>query len=531
MKITFLGHAGLYIETQYGTVLCDPWFNPAFFASWFPFPANDHLDPAAISNPDFLYISHEHHDHFDPQFLTQYVSKNARVLLPNYRLKRLHAAIAACGFKYFVETTHNEPMQLEGLRVLIMALSSPSDGPAGDSALLLSDGKTTVFNQNDSHPTDFEHAKSFGPIDAHFLQFSGAIWYPFVYNFPAHILEELASKKRTNQQERACRFIKELNARHVFPCAGPPCFLDDDLFELNDFDNNSTHIFYDQTVFLQTMHLNGYRNGHLVIPGTSVELDDVSSSCVVAHPFPQSEVDSIFAHKHRYLEGYRARKRPLIQSIRMSWPKNEVEILPAIKDWFEPLLELADVTCSHINACVLLDCSPRAKIVIDFVDRQVRAWNGEPCPYRFFVDPSLVETCILKHYDDWVNELFLSCRFRAERDAPYNEYLYSFLKCLTAESLRYVEQYYTEQDQETGTFDSGGYRIQRYCPHRHADLVRFGKIENGILTCQMHGWQFDLATGKCLSANGPHIQVQPIEDSAKAVLLRNCNFPSVTKRP
>ena len=37
--------------------------------------------------------------------------------------------------------------------------------------------------------------------------------------------------------------------------------------------------------------------------------------------------------------------------------------------------------------------------------------------------------------------------------------------------------------------------IQRRCPHLKADLERFGEVDNGILTCTLHGWQFELATG------------------------------------
>ena len=59
MKVTFLGHAGLYVETEHGSILCDPWFNPAYFASWVPFPRNHELDLDARSrSPDYLYISH-----------------------------------------------------------------------------------------------------------------------------------------------------------------------------------------------------------------------------------------------------------------------------------------------------------------------------------------------------------------------------------------------------------------------------------------------------------------------------------------
>ena len=87
MRVTFLGQAGLYIETAPGpTILCDPWFNPAFFASWFPFPRNDGIDPEAIGHPTYLYVSHLHHDHFDPEWLVAHCDREATVILPAYPL-------------------------------------------------------------------------------------------------------------------------------------------------------------------------------------------------------------------------------------------------------------------------------------------------------------------------------------------------------------------------------------------------------------------------------------------------------------
>ena len=69
VDVTFLGHAGLFVETRHGSVLCDPWFTPAYFGSWFPFPRNDGLDPERFRRPDYLYVSHLHRDHFDPEWL------------------------------------------------------------------------------------------------------------------------------------------------------------------------------------------------------------------------------------------------------------------------------------------------------------------------------------------------------------------------------------------------------------------------------------------------------------------------------
>jgi L-ascorbate metabolism protein UlaG (beta-lactamase superfamily) len=43
VQVTSVGHAGFRIETPAGSILCDPWVNPAYFASWFPFPDNSGL--------------------------------------------------------------------------------------------------------------------------------------------------------------------------------------------------------------------------------------------------------------------------------------------------------------------------------------------------------------------------------------------------------------------------------------------------------------------------------------------------------
>ena len=46
--------------------------------------------------------------------------------------------------------------------------------------------------------------------------------------------------------ERAQRYVEAVDAAHVFPCAGPPAFLDDPLFALNDVDRDPANIFPDQ---------------------------------------------------------------------------------------------------------------------------------------------------------------------------------------------------------------------------------------------------------------------------------------------
>jgi UDP-MurNAc hydroxylase len=513
MQITYLGHAGLFINTRAGSILCDPWFHPAFFASWFPFPSNEGVDITTLANPDYLYISHEHRDHLDRRFLTENVSKETTVLLPDYPHMSLERELRSIGFTSFVRTKNAEPMTINGLRIAIVALVAPSDGPEGDSGLIVDDGDACIFNQNDSHPADMPAIQSFGPFDAHFLQFSGAIWYPMVYRFPAKMKQSLGRKKRLNQQARALTFARQVAAAHVFPTAGPPCFLDDDLYHLNDIDCDPSNIFCDQAAFLEYMKSNADERGLLAVPGTVISLK--KGHCSVAHSMPDEQVESIFRDKGAYLDAYRARKRPLIEAERAGWPRGRIDILATLQQRLEPLLAEADMTSAGVNARVLLDCSS-AKFVIDFIERKVYLWEGQYCKYRFWIDRALVEACLIEREADWVNSLFLSCRFEAERDGPYNEYLYNFFKCLTSERLQYAEGYYAEQADEKDFWSVDGYLVQRRCPHLKADLTRFAKVEDGILTCTMHGWQFELASGRCLTSADYRLYAQQIGEEKVA---------------
>lgn len=508
MRITFLGHSGLFIETKGGSILCDPWFYPAYFASWFPFPSNEAVDLKAIGNPDYLYISHEHHDHLDGRFLREHVCKDATVLLPDYPVRSLERALRGLGFSAFLRTDNAKVVDMESLRVAIVAMISPSDGPEGDSGLIVDDGRSRIFNQNDCRPVDIDAIQQLGPYDAHFLQFSGATWYPMVYSFPSKVKKALGEQKRANQLARAFAFVEQVDASYVFPCGGPPCFLDDDLFHLNDICADPSNTFCDQTVFLEHMRESGSNRGHLVIPGSVMELD--GSRCSISHPIPDKKIEAMFRDKASYLEAYRRRKAPEIKAARSAWPSGRIDILASLRERFEPLLAIADLACAGVDGRILLDCSVD-KIVLDFQDRNVYRWSGQECKYKFRIDAALIEACIVNEEVDWVNSLFLSYRFRAEREGPYNEYVYNFFKCLSLERLQYAEGYYAEQTDGHELFRIDGHMIQRRCPHLKADLARFGRAENGILTCTMHGWRFDIATGRCLTSDQCKLYTEPVD--------------------
>ena len=355
MQVTSIGHAGFRIDTPAGSILCDPWVNPAYFASWFPFPDNTRLDWDALGDCDYLYVSHLHRDHFDAKLLTEHVNKDATVLLPDYPVPDLKNALQMLGFHHFFETTDSVKHRLSGpkgeLDIMIIALRAPADGPIGDSALVVSDGVTTAFNMNDARPVDLDVlTNEFGHVDVHLLQYSGAIWYPMVYDMPERAKETFGIQKRQRQMDRARQYIAQVGATWVVPSAGPPCFLDPELRDLNDDHGDPANIFPDQMVFLDQMRANGHHRGLLMIPGSTAEFSGAQLDSH-QHPLPTEQVEAIFTTgKADYIADYAARMEPVLAAEKAGWaPAAGESLLEPLRTVFEPIMLGSNEICDGIG--------------------------------------------------------------------------------------------------------------------------------------------------------------------------------------
>jgi UDP-MurNAc hydroxylase len=499
--VTFLGHAGLLLQTEHGSVLHDPFFTPAFGASWFPFPANGIVSRLPeVLNPDYLYVSHLHEDHFDRRWLRG-VNKDATVLLPDYPLATLEDELRKLGFTRFVRLQHGVPTARAGLTFTSFSVASPIDGPIGDSSLIVDDGEVRVFDQNDSRPPDLREVQAAGPFDLHVLQHSGALWYPMVYRMPQFKKEALVRLKRKNQQRRAMNYVRAVDARYVAPAAGPPCFLDPELFHLNELDEET--IFPDQSVFLGKL-----QNGVLGLPGTRGRL--TPDGFTVEHLM---DPDHVFGEaKRTYLERYAARAwRGRPPGMRTPW------LAADLKAWMTPLVQQANRIAEGIGGSLVIDWGDDA-VALDFVTREVRSWRGSPFVLRLIVEKELLEDLVARRVENWPDDFMLGCRFEAERDGPYNDFVYAFLRCLSPERLAWAEDWFARRDASVEMFTVSvpgdgrveSYEVQRTCPHLGADLTHFGDIRDGVLTCSIHGHAWSLEDGRCLNADSPKLRVRSL---------------------
>ena len=153
-------------------------------------------------------------------------------------------------------------------------------------------------------------------------------------------------------------------------------------------------------------------------------------------------------------------------------------------------------------------------IVLDFVAREVREYADEKVRYRFRTRRAYIEKADPRARDRTGIQFPVPVLpvLRAAHRATYNEFVYVFFKCLSEERLNYAEGWFAEQNvveaAETVVLD--GWEVQRRCPHLKARTSPgSASIEDGVLTCQMHGWKWRLADGKCLTSVGHDIRSAP----------------------
>ena len=54
------------------------------------------------------------------------------------------------------------------------------------------------------------------------------------------------------------------------------------------------------------------------------------------------------------------------------------------------------------------------------------------------------------------------------------------------------------------------------CPHKRAPLA-CGWVEEGTVSCALHGWQFDLKSGDCFTVPGTTLQVYRVRIEGGAI--------------
>ena len=230
MKFTVLSHAGLHVEHNGVHIVCDPWLiGSCYWRSWWNFPE----PPAALIGnlqPDYIYITHLHWDHFHGVSLRKLFAPTTRILVPKVPTRRMLRDLAYLGFHNVTEIPHGTELRLGD----DFTLRSYQFGLGVDSAIVLDGGGFTLFNCNDCKFFGLplrQITGRFPKVDFVLRSYSSASAIPYCIQE----YEETYSHLRSQQDyiEEFSRFALSIGARHAIPFASNHCFLHKDTWQFN----------------------------------------------------------------------------------------------------------------------------------------------------------------------------------------------------------------------------------------------------------------------------------------------------------
>lgn len=221
----------MVVEDKGKSILFDPWLiGSCYWRSWWNFPEIDRSEIKKLK-PDYIYLTHLHWDHFHAPSLRLF-DENVKYLVPKIPGTRMVKDLRSIKRKNIVEIPHGEKFELWEdcfLHSFQFGLF------AADSACVVSDGETTLFNANDCKVFGLplrQITKRFPKIDFCFRSHSSATPIPYTIkdykqNFPDFRTQDDYIEEFTN-------FCLGVRADYAIPFASNHCFLHKDTLKFNE---------------------------------------------------------------------------------------------------------------------------------------------------------------------------------------------------------------------------------------------------------------------------------------------------------
>ncbi len=515
MQLQFIGHAGFTLSHQQSLLVMDPWLSKegAYDSAWMQFPSNHHLEPDIIteineSSAPFIYISHEHKDHFDPKFLDQ-INKGTTLLIPSFNSKQFLSQVRQLGFRNILELKDDQTITLGNFKITLFVDDS---GINHDSGILVQTDHGSFLNLNDCKIFDrLTYIKNkYGPIDVFAVQFSGATWHPTCYVMPKEKYSKISKQKKMSKFIAVLRALQILEPKRYLPTAGPACFLDPDLYSIN-FEEENIFPSQQQAIdFLSQQKL--HTEIDPIMPGDIYDFRTNQYSHLAESRVNKFNLES-------YLENYKETYAYLYQN-------NS----PEIKEAFSKLYDALEIKLSTLKKSnAKLSSSPyhlyftlremmgHENIKWVMVDTKELIIKIVDClPEKGYYEvayPGWEIERITKNQISW-EDLALTFRAKLNRnpdiyDTLTNCFLFSNAEDLV-DNIRSIEKIRNNKERIKINAYGQCYEINRYCPHQGADLKYGWPDGEGNWVCPRHRWTYNLNDeGKCLTS----------EDSIKACTL------------
>ncbi len=236
MRFRYIANACFQITLSTGeTILTDPWFDGPCQQTWWNFPPVPDALKAEVwaSRPDFLYISHLHHDHLHPLTLAPF-ARDIPVLIGRMNTPNLKNALTALGFTTLREIAFETDTPLSDRGARLVLFKDFHGNTRGDDSAVDYDLDTSIYLtdadgtrlfcavDNTILPADGQRiAAQYGAPDIAQIPYASASLYPMSmadYDDARKLEATRALRQRTTAN--FTQVFEALGARRAIPAGG-----------------------------------------------------------------------------------------------------------------------------------------------------------------------------------------------------------------------------------------------------------------------------------------------------------------------
>jgi UDP-MurNAc hydroxylase len=423
MRVTYYGQACTLTHAGPLKILTDPWLTEgAYQGTWFHthILADAGVTPESFPKDiDYLFLSHEHQDHLDIATLKHF-RRDLPILICRFPSRKFHDYLAAQGFTNIREVPSSETQSLaDGVNVTIFNTVEYTN----DSAILIEHNGVRLFNETDCKLayTDLQKIGQLG-IDIGFYMFSGANWYPILYDYPADTMRELVRRRRKSLLHSFVQRVKLTKPRVAVPAAGPCTVLAPELLWANDEQHG---IFIDPELAVSALRQTNLPTEPLYMAATDV-WDSESG-------FAPHAPAALRVPRQQYLRDAAERMAPAIAAARAAEPSAHANLHAHFANHFNSIVGAqSQLVRDRVAAklAFIITGAQSGEFTMDFSapgPDYVREGILPDWTYKIAVEDKLLSPFVTGE-EPFFEDLMLSLRFRCARQPDqYNEPLYHFL--------------------------------------------------------------------------------------------------------
>lgn len=212
------------IEGSKTKVLSDPWvtFDNNSESNYYNYPENKWTKKQIKNiNPDFIYLTHSHPDHYDPTTLSLF-NKKTPIMIANFKNKYFEKSLRSIGFNNIFTSYDNKGIRLNGKDKAFIYPAETTEELDSLGYFEIDNYKILNVNDNIENFNQCEKVKNnFLNIDIALLPYCGFGEYPICYDSLSKKQKKIEGLKKIKQTEKNfLKYIEVIKPKYVLPFAG-----------------------------------------------------------------------------------------------------------------------------------------------------------------------------------------------------------------------------------------------------------------------------------------------------------------------